>query len=1695
MSMLKKLVSGVVCAAVAFCAASAWATTIDPSNYKKYMTITPASGKVTTTLANFPLLVRLSAARQSGFDPARCGTNGADLRFALSDNTLLAHEIDTWNPTGESLVWVNVPSLSSATEIKAYWAVKDSSLAPAVNAADTWPDFVAVYHLGEGGHIAYDSSANGYDATNATPSTVSAGVNPVIGGCVKFTTPAGGASFFDLGTTDMTGSGAAKPLDDRSVVTFTGWVASDSDEGQSACMVMFRQFPGWNDRRGGFDFRYFPAYPYSGFVLNSGASSADFINWNTDAQYVQSRWYYLTLTVNGATAAKYLNGQLLPNKDQGKTGLGNPKTSSHGILPTTVATVYKFGASKLSGRLDEVRVRNGVPTTDWIAADYAQQADDEFLVYDLPPSKFDVSPVPDQVAVSIDALFAGIEPAVVVSNAQTMAELVKDVDYTVTYLDNAAVGTATAIINGINDYDGESASVQFQISLSGVTTAYYIVVGGAFDAENTSTISGDGAGSAANNPVGWALEPDSTTRAIQGITAENAIYYVWTNRRVQSPPYNKNYSTPSTSYIVVDPGCNWSITDRMRNRTLALSNLYVRAGASVTVQAPTSPDGYENYRSTYSGSYTLYDGGSIVFNTSREQYNHKLYTLAATVTGKGTIDMPSKSSYAYSAALENKISGDLSGFTGNLRTWGSIAPVSVELVNANSNPGDPAPGETAYVVVTNGAAIKVDHDWTSPTNRIWILGASGTPTIEVAADQTLYIKGDLVGSAGFNKTGEGTLVISGASPDFSGEITISAGKVRFSGAATSLYSQSRVTVVEAGGTYEIAALALTPVPDQIVTSLDALRAGVCPVAVVSNLDDNVELVLGTDYTVAYSNNTDSGVATLVVSGINAYSGLARDASYIIHAVNEISANYSLSDDEDWVALGWESVAVASGVTIDLKGHKLTVSGLDGTGTITDSVGGGELRYYVAADYASGYVAKIEGVSLTGKLMLVKTGPGKLDAIKTDQPFTGGTKIVSGVLKYACTDDGRIDITRPFGYKSASDMGPVIIEQDGILDPGGSGAWGNHTLIINGGMVSNTVSARTTLNFGIFNPKTTINADFTFATLGNFGWTVYNLAGHTVTIDIAPARTFYVQSLATSLSTGGRFNVVRGGNIGVFSTRAADFHAVDLDPFNGALTMDGPMSIRDYNAVYPGNYGKSGAALNVYGTFTPGSIYFFGPTMQDGSAIDLSAKTGEWSAKSSLTDGGNPTTKFADGATVAILLGARTPASGERIVTWEAAPDSSVSLTNDTYVLRSEADGLYVDSPLSFNPSMLPDIASARIDSDIDAAIQSALAVTNLTTDTALAPGSDYTYSYVRDGRVCTVTITGLGDYAGLSVVRKFSIGEIGVKAAAFNYSVDIVPGAGKVTAALTNFPVLVRLSASKIGSSAYRACKADELRFSLEDGSLLAHEVDYWNAEGESTVWVNVPELTSNTVIRAYWGLRSGGALDYPAHEAWADYVGVWHFSEAGGSARDSSGNGYDTTDGGGTVSNLDARVGLSRNINATSLGTGVTNLKSAESAKPISDIARFAVSGWMHSTVDVTGWPSVFLKGSSNPRSGWYVEFEKSPTIVTGAGSGSKSTFVTLPTSIYGNWIYLTVVFNDTSCSIYEDGSLVQTYVVDKVTNSSTELKFGVGFTGRIDEYRIHDGAQSAAYVAADYATQTDHDFLTFGEVQGGGGFFIIVR
>ena len=1156
-------------------------------------------------------------------------------------------------------------------EIRAYWGVKDASLAPEVVAADTWPNHVAVYHLGEGDKTAYDSSGNGYNAINAAAVTL--GDEPRVGGCASI------HDMYKTDITDFTNPSANKPLNDRSRVTFSAWVAIDkintaSDTyAQNTRVEIARKFDATKRGQGGFSCRYFADNSYSskahevrplfGIYMDYGTGSNTAENWNDKADESAGSWLYLTCTVDGASVAKYINGAKMYTP-----GSTNPRTLSHGILaPDSIP--FDFGAADNSincqayARMDEMRIRNGAATPEWVAADYAQQSDDTFLTYEgMVDESFVVSPIPDQLIPANFDLSKGVMPDIIVSNVDEHIELVLNKDYTVTYTDNTSAGTAYVTIAGLGEYSAYINTYAFKIS---ILKEYFIVADANVDSVNTSSISGE------SSATGWSTTKGGT-KAISGITEEKAVYYIWTNRWNRSPP-NKNFSTPLSTKIIIEPNCRWEIACKLQTKNVTFNNLIIRNNGQLVI-TPSSDGAPHN--NTYGGDYSLDEGASIFIPATLLSSNsYKQYILSAKVSGRGEIAMPSDlDQLGYSGALLNKITGNISNFKGDLKTWNSLDnEFTLELVNEESIPGDPDPNDIAYVVVTNTAKLKIDQNWVSPTNRIWILGNEGKPTIDVAEGKTVEIKGDIIGSAGFIKTGNGILVLHRNSPELTGEITISGGALRLSGTSSSLLGSQNITFKENGGSLVAAGFYISPIPDQEVYSLEELASGIKPSIVVSDLDKGIELVLGTDYTVSYSDNTECGIATAIATGIGDYAGSERRAPFAIHTVRQLTQPYNLTADEDWT--NFESIClVSAGVSIDLKGHKLKVTGLSGKGQITDTVGGGELHYYVPTTYKTGYEAT-SGVKLNGQLKLVKLGPGLLNCNVLGQGYTGGTDILEGILRIGISPGSTMDIAAPIGYNTAQEHNKVYLGPNGILDPASIAGWAYHDLTIDGGMISNTV-ANTQLP-GIarcFNPECNVSNDFSFVTTEQYGWKIGELNGHTVTVAIAPNKILYLLSEA-NLQTSGRLNIVRGGKIGTLANYSPGLSTVDFDEFNAAFTLVSAINMHDYRPTYTENIGNGGKEVNVYGTFTPDSDYFYGPTMQDGSTINLSKKTQTWDLSSLLDDKNSRTTKFAPDAIINIELGNRNLAREEKIISWSAQPDTTFA--SKRWRFESRADGLYI----------------------------------------------------------------------------------------------------------------------------------------------------------------------------------------------------------------------------------------------------------------------------------------------------------------------------------------------------------------------------------------------------------------------------------
>ena len=175
---MKKLLLAV--AAVAAMVFGAVGVTKD--DYAMKFTVTIADGVGDKTAENAVIPIRLSESTINGFKYNDFNeTDGTDLYITDGNDTRLDYEIDMWNPSGETTVWVKVPAIAAGTVLTVYYkGAKNTDNNPKA----VWSLFLGVWHFNE--TSVNGTSANAYEATgNAaltgydTPKTTS--VNGLFG--------------------------------------------------------------------------------------------------------------------------------------------------------------------------------------------------------------------------------------------------------------------------------------------------------------------------------------------------------------------------------------------------------------------------------------------------------------------------------------------------------------------------------------------------------------------------------------------------------------------------------------------------------------------------------------------------------------------------------------------------------------------------------------------------------------------------------------------------------------------------------------------------------------------------------------------------------------------------------------------------------------------------------------------------------------------------------------------------------------------------------------------------------------------------------------------------------------------------------------------------------------------------------------------------------------------------------------------------------------------------------------------------------------------------------------------------------------------------------------------------------------------------------------------------------------------------
>lgn len=332
----------------------------------------------------------------------------------------------------------------------------------------------------------------------------------------------------------------------------------------------------------------------------------------------------------------------------------------------------------------------------------------------------------------------------------------------------------------------------------------------------------------------------------------------------------------------------------------------------------------------------------------------------------------------------------------------------------------------------------------------------------------------------------------------------------------------------------------------------------------------------------------------------------------------------------------------------------------------------------------------------------------------------------------------------------------------------------------------------------------------------------------------------------------------------------------------------------------------------------------------------------------------------------------------------------------------------------------------------------------------------------------------------------------------FEKTMEISIGEGMLPAAnvYTNFQVLVRLSETRQSGFHYADCAENgaDIRFTMPDGSLLAHEIDTWNTSGESLVWVNISNLTAATKFRMYWKPKSIAAL--PVVEpalTWPGHAGVWHFSDAyPTNASDSSANHYDAVSTASDTTQIDGPVGKTyHHPTANAYKTGIT----VPLLGGIANVQNFTISGWMKADSSSCGYAILAIKGGVDT-DGWGINMQNKDTQVTFRGRNNMRYF---DCPSITTWRYFTCVYTwGGNVTLWVDGTNKKSSSPVYASESpGIEFTFAGNLVGSSDELRIRNGATSEAHAQADYKTQTDANFLAYGPVenQGGVGLVIYVR
>jgi hypothetical protein len=298
-------------------------------------------------LADFPLLLRLNASRIA-YESTLPG--GADLRITNEQSTVLAHEIERWNPGGQSIVWVKVPAIPAGTTVRLFMYYGNPNAQDEQKATSVWSSgYLGVWHL-----------ADDHDSTGAHASA-NAGAQAADGFVGRGLSFNGVDQYFD--------TKASETLADFTIEVMMRAQTAANLSGPSGPMShgLHYQFQ-WNC--GAAQFCQAAVCQPKGTATIAKLGSL-----------VASRWYYLAATYDGTTLTSYVDGA----EASAVVGGGGPSTAENGSTKLGARMTINTGEF-FQGLVDEARISTVARSAHYVRAQ-SRSLRDTFVSYgaEIPP--------------------------------------------------------------------------------------------------------------------------------------------------------------------------------------------------------------------------------------------------------------------------------------------------------------------------------------------------------------------------------------------------------------------------------------------------------------------------------------------------------------------------------------------------------------------------------------------------------------------------------------------------------------------------------------------------------------------------------------------------------------------------------------------------------------------------------------------------------------------------------------------------------------------------------------------------------------------------------------------------------------------------------------------------------------------------------------------------------------------------------------------------------------------------------------------------------------------------------------------------------------------------------------------------------------------------------------------------------------